>query len=577
MGYGLRVDFDIPATMRDGTVLRANIFRPDAPGDFPVALTRTPYGKDFATSNPILDAVRLARAGYIVIIQDCRGRFASEGTWFPFRHEGEDGYDTVEWAAALPGSNGRVGMFGASYSGFTQWATAMQNPPHLYALVPAITWADALDGITWRGGAAELGTSIYWYLSILGLELLLRRQRGAPPMEQIKAVRALVQEIDNLRTQGYWSLPLNQFAPLRNHDLHEAFVELIAGWDMPDAYAHVSPASAHDRIRTPAFNIGGWYDIFTQGTLDNYTALSAAGPTPESRQARLLMGPWSHLQNTNVVGEMDFGFASNLNWINVQFGLTDLTARWFDYWLKGIENGVTQEPPVKLFIMGDNVWRDEKEWPLARTRYTNWYLQGARGLALDKPDDGDDSPPDQYTYDPANPTPTNGGALLMNPLYHAGVYDQRETEARPDGLSYTSAPLERDAEVTGQIVCKLWAASDAPDTDFVARLVDVHPDGFAQNLVDGIIRARYRNGNTPELLEPGRPYELTIDLWSTANVFKKGHRIRLDICSANFPRWDRNHNTGALFGTDTTFCVAHQTVFHDAEHPSHVVLPMIPT
>ncbi len=580
----ITIEFDVPATMRDGTVLRANVFRPadGAGGPYPVALTRTPYGKDLAGTGGTLDAARMARAGYIVVIQDVRGCFTSEGDWSPFRYEGPDGYDSVEWAAALPDSNGAVGMFGASYFGFTEWAAAVERPPHLKALVPFITWADSRDGVTWRGGALELGTQAYWNVTAIAFDLLRRRHKDASQAELMGMMMALVREIDTLRPEGYFSLPLKDFAPFKRLGLAPELDELIA---QPYDRVYNKPYSvdeSYDRIEAPAYNVGGWYDIFSQGTLRNFAALRRDGATPEARQARLLMGPWSHVNYGGVVGDMDFGFTAALAFMNLQGDLTGLTQRWFDHWLKGVENGVTDEAPVKLFIMGENKWRDEQEWPLARARYTPFYLHGDGGAgnadgtgALSREAPGDE-PPDTYTYDPTDPVPTLGGAILMNGLYGPGVKDQRPVEARPDVLVYTSASLERDTEVTGPIVVKLWAISDAPDTDWVARLVDVHPDGFAQNLTDGVMRARYRDGDTPALVERGRAYEYTIDLWSTANLFKAGHRIQLDVTSSCFPRWDRNPNTGAPFGQDAETRPAHQTILHDKEHPSHVVLPIIP-
>ncbi len=573
MSHPVQVEFDVPATMRDGTVLRANVFRPSAEGNFPVALTRTPYGKDFDTANNILDAVRLAREGYLVVIQDVRGRFNSEGVWEPMRQEVEDGYDTIEWAARLPGSNGNVGMFGASYVGFTQWAAAIAAPPHLKALMPTVTWADSRDGPAYRGGALELGVNAFWHLTILGFDTILRRTAQAPLQEKMMTIGALVHEIDRLQTEGYASLPLQTFEPLARLNLGPAFFEGVTAANDRAASVYSSVAEFYDRIRVPAYNIGGWYDLFCQGTLQNFSHLRTSGRTPEARQAKLLMGPWTHVQHSNVIGDLDFGFAAQMNFMNVQTDLTGLTQRWFDYWLKELDNGITREPPVKLFIMGDNVWRDEWEWPLARTQYEKWYLHGEHGLSTEQPGE---EPADHYVYDPKDPTPTDGGAFLLNMTFHPGVQDQRQIEACADVLVYTSEVLTRDIEVTGPVRVKLWAASDARDTDFVARLVDVHPDGFAQNLTDGILRARYRNGDVPELLNPGQPYEFTINLWSTANVFKAGHRVRLDICSSSFPRWDRNPNTGAPLGADAELCPAHQTIFHDAEHLSHVILPIIP-
>ncbi len=582
MSDQIKVDFDVPATMRDGTVLRANIFQPAEGGPYPIALTRTPYGKDFASVSPLMDSVRLARAGYIVVIQDVRGRFTSDGQWVAFGNEAEDGYDSVEWAAELPNSNGNVGMFGASYFGYTQWMAAKANPPHLKAMVPFITWADVRDGVGWRSGALELGTFAGWNLSSVALDIILKRYKDVPVAERVGALMALVNEINQLRTKGYYSLPLKDFEPLRKLGLANETIEQFEKPYDRELAAPASIATSYDKVTVPTYNVGGWYDIFNNGTLQNFRAMRYEGSTSDTRQARLLMGPWSHVNYSNVVGEMDFGFAANSAFMNLQTDLTGLTQRWFDYWLKGIENGITQEPPVKLFIMGANVWRDEQEWPLARTSYTPFYLhsngaanslKGNGTLSTEKPVS---EPADNYTYDPSNPVITAGGNNLMNPLFTPGVKNQTATEERPDVLVYTSAPLTQDTEVTGPVVVKLWASSDAVDTDFVARLVDVHPDGFAQNLADGIIRGRYRNGDSAELLEPGKAYEFTIDLWSTANLFKAGHSIRLDITSSNFPRWDRNLNTGAAFGTDSEGRIAHQTIFHNAEHPSQIILPLIP-
>jgi putative CocE/NonD family hydrolase len=573
MNAEIRVEFDVQAAMRDGTVLRANVYRPADDGTYPVVLVRTPYGKDFGSGAAGIDAVRLTRAGYIVALQDVRGRFRSDGEWVAFQHEAEDGHDSVEWAAQLPGSTGAVGMVGASYLGFTQWAAAMQAPPHLKALLPIVTWADMRDGTSWRGGVLELGTSVYWQITAIAFDVLVRRFANASPEDRARAFGLLVHQINTLRKQGYHALPLKDFAPVKALDVAPELDDLIRQPFSRDFAAPYSVAESYDKIRVPAYNIGGWYDIFTAGTLRNFSALRERGVTPEARQGKVLMGAWSHSNYSGTVGDLDFGFTSSAAFINLQTDITGLAQRWFDHWLKGIDNGITAEPPVKLFIMGDNVWRDEQEWPLARAEYTPFYLRNGGAMSRRAPDV---EPPDHYTYDPNDPTPTDGGNLLMHPLFHPGVRDQRPIEARADVLSYTSDPVERDLEVTGPIVVTLYAASDALDTDFVARLVDVHPDGFAQNLADGIIRARYRDGDTPELLQPGRAYEFTIDLWSTANVFKPGHRIRLDVASASFPRWDRNPNTGAPFGVDAELRPARQTILHDGEHPSHVLLPVIP-
>src|SRR5437870_28855 len=344
-------------------------------------------------------------------------------------------------------------------------------------------------------------------------------------------------------------------------------------------------AGKHENVTVPALNVGGWYDIFLQDTIDNYKFMCERGSTQEARHSKLMIGPWAHGVFTNPIGEMNFGFGSSAAFIDLQIDLMSLQVRWFDHWLKDSDTGMLNEAPIKLFVMGANVWRDEQEWPLARAIETRYYLHsGGHANTLDgngtlSTDAPGAEPSDQYTYDPANPVKTRGGALLMAPEYPAGPFDQRATEGRQDVLVYTTPVLEQDVEVTGPILVHLWATSSAPDTDFVARLVDVHPSGYAQNLADGVIRARYRNftkGEKPTLLEPGRAYEYEIDLWATSNVFKAGHRIRLDVTSSNFPRWDRNPNTGHEFGADTELEIAHQTIFHDSEHPSYLVLPIVP-
>lgn len=567
------IEWNVPAVMRDGVTLRANVLRPEARGKYPVTLLRTPYGKDFAIVNSICDSVRLARAGYIVVLQDVRGRFASEGTFTFPNDEGPDGYDTVEWAAQLPESNGKVGMFGASYSGIVQWAAARAQPPHLKAIVPTMTPSNALDGVFWRGGALELGLLTTWQLAN-SFDAVLRRA-DLTQIEKFFHIGAAVYELDRLARDGFFELPLIEFPPLTRVELGAQLDPLLRQPNDADFLQSISVAQDYARLNIPALNVGGWYDLFAQGTLQNFAAL-------QERGARLVMGPWSHVNTKNVVGDVDFGFASDIAFLNLQTDLTGLTVRFFDCHLKGIDDGLAHEPPVKLFVMGENYWRDEDEYPLARTRYEKWFLH-SRGGANTLHRDGAlsresprDEPADAFAYDPAQPVRTDGGAFLINNVFHPGAHDQRAAEARRDVLVYTSAVLADDLEVTGPVVLHLFAASDAPDTDFVARLVDVHPDGYAQNLTDGILRARFRNGSREEFLDAGAVYEFVIDLWATANVFRAGHCLRVDVTSSNFPRWDRNPNTGAPIGMDAELRVAHQTIWHDAAHPSHIVLPVIP-
>jgi putative CocE/NonD family hydrolase len=323
-------------------------------------------------------------------------------------------------------------------------------------------------------------------------------------------------------------------------------------------------------VQVPASHIGGWYDLHLGDTLAGFNALRAQG-TP----ARLLIGPWSHLRQANPVGAVNFGTGASADFMNLETNVRSLQLRWFDQWLKGTDTGLMAEPPVRLFVMGANIWRDEDDWPLARAIATPWYLRAGGGLSPQPP--GAEAP-DCYAYDPADPVPTRGGATLLTPEYPAGPYDQRPIEERPDVLVYRSLPLERATEVTGPVTVHLWASSSAPDTDFVARLTDIAPDGRSIILTDGIVRARYREfrtGAPPSLVEPGRPYAYAIDLWATSNVFKAGHRIGLHVTSSSFPRWDRNPNTGHPFGADAELQVAHQQILHDRAHPSCVILPVV--
>ncbi len=587
MDQQITLDFDVPAKMRDGATLRANIYRPAGEGLWPVLLTRLPYGKDLPIGGSVIDPAQVARRGYVVIVQDTRGRFTSEGEWMPFINEALDGVDTIEWASRLPYSNGIVGMYGISYFGFTQWSAAVHQPSALKAIVPVQTWNDPFNGVMFRGGALELGSSGSWQL-MMGLDVLIRRHRG-DPQALGRSIYLLAKEMDALGKLGYWSLPLREFGPLKRHEIAPFFFENFSR-PMDREHPLTQPMiirGKHENVTVPALNVGGWYDIFLQDTINHFKLMREQGSTQEARQSKLIIGPWAHGAFTNPIGEMNFGFGSSAAFIDLQIDFVSLQVRWFDHWLKGIDTGMLNEAPIKLFVMGTNVWRDEQEWPLARAVETRYYLHsnghantlhGNGYLTTDLPD-AEEPSSDHYAYDPTTPVMTRGGALLMSPEYPAGPYDQRPTESREDILVYTTGELKEDLEVTGPITVHLWAISSAPDTDFVARLVDVHPDGYAQNLTDGIIRARYRNfarGEAPSLIEPGRAYEYEIDLWATSNVFRAGHRIRLDVTSSNFPRWDRNPNTGHEFGADTELSVAHQTIMHDRERPSYVVLPIVP-
>ena len=550
------VDLDQPVPMRDGVVLRANVYRPAGDGRHPVLLTRLPYGKDLPLGVQVLDPVQATRRGYAIVVQDTRGRFQSEGEFEPFRSEDVDGYDSVEWVAAQPWSDGNVGLYGASYFGQTQWAVAKLQPPALKAMAPFITWSEPLDGTFGRGGALEFGTSASWTLQ-MALNVVMRRHAG-DRAAMARAVRAVVDDYDRLAGETYWELPLRDFAPLLRNQAPNALNLNLDSLADPAIAEHLRVR--HDLVEVPTLNVGGWYDIFLQGTIDNFNAMRSRG-----LPAKLLIGPWSHSAGLNPVGELNFGFGSQLAFIDLRMDFGSLQLRWFDHWLRGVDTGMLAEPPVKIFVMGRNQWRDEQEFPLARAVPEDIFLR--EGGRLDRSGPAGDERPDHFDYDPANPAPTLGGATLLTPEYRSGPYDQRRIEERPDVLVYTGGEFERDVEVTGPIKVTLWACSTAPSTDFVARLCDVHPDGRSINLTDGILRIR---------ATPGEAAEHVIDLWATSNLFRAGHRLRLHVTSSSFPRWDRNLNTGEPAGSGAEPKPARQTILHDREHPSRVTIPIVP-
>ena len=574
----LKVETNLPVSMRDGTTLYADVYRPDGPGPFPVLLQRTPYDKTTPGAALGLDPLKAAKKGYALVIQDTRGRYTSEGEFYCFRDEINDGYDTVEWAASQPWSSGKVGMYGASYVGATQWLTAVSSPPHLTAMVPNVTASNYHQGWTYQGGAFELGFNVSWTLSELTLANFpnISSVRNVPPERQQKLVEA-VESMEN----SFLDSPMKEFPHLKD-GLADYFYDWVDHPDYDEYWKKLCIEERHSSITVPALNIGGWYDIFLGGTIRNYLGVREKGATEEARRGqKLIIGPWDHTsRGTSIVGSHYFGLAADAGALD----LDGIHFKWFDYWLKGESNGVLDEPPVRIFVMGDNVWRNEQEWPLARAKPTDYYfhsqgqansLNGNGGLSTEPPGE---EPTDVFLYNPANPVPTRGGGLCCDPYFFpGGAFEQKEIEARDDVLVYTTPPLERKVEVTGPVTVTLWAATSATDTDFTAKLVDVCEEGCARNLTDSIIRARYRDSMTsPTLVEPGKAYCYTIDLWATSNVFKAGHRIRVEISSSNFPRFDRNTNTGNIIAQDTEFKPALQTVLHNTQHPSHINLHIVP-
>jgi uncharacterized protein len=566
--YAVITQNGVPMKTRDGVTLYSDIYRPKGDEKFPVILMRTPYDKSvgWAASS----AYQIATHGYVVVVQDVRGRYTSEGDWYPFRHESNDGYDTVEWAAALPSSNGKVGMTGGSYVGATQMLAAIAHPSHLAGICPVVTASNYHDGWTYQGGAFEqwfdqnwttqLATNTMWRLIAKDTNALL----GAPVLPLV-----------HYPAFNYAALPAGadataQLAPYYLDWLtHPDYDAYWKQWSIEEHFAD---------IQVPALHIGAWYDIFLAGTLRNYMGIKAHGATDEARKGqRLLVQIGGHAGFGRRIGDVEFGDDA------LKFTSMEVVLAWYDYLFKGVQNEFATLP-VRIFVMGDNKYHQESDWPPPENKLTRYYLhsggsanslRGDGGLFLTPPKK---EASDKFTYDPANPVPTIGGSLCCDAVhYEPGPRDQRAAENRNDVLVYSTKPLAEDMEVTGPVTLELWASSSAVDTDFTAKLVDVSPSGFAMDLTDGILRMRYRDSQEkPELMNPDQVYKISVDLGATGNVFKKGHILRLEVSSSNFPRFDRNLNTGAIQATSREFVPATNTILHDAEHPSALLLPVIP-
>ena len=562
--YDVKVERNVAVKMRDGIILNADIYRPKANGKFPVLLRRTPYDKRSILQDVDMDfAYEAAARGYVVIIQDVRGRCTSQGDWYPFKYESLDGYDTVEWAAALPYSSGKVGMFGESYEGATQMQAAIATPPHLAGVFPFVTGSNYHEGWTYQGGAFEQWFNEMW-ASGLALDTLIRR-------------------VSKNSNSAQWALKL----PLANYplldlgtseDLAPYFLDWLAHPAYDDYWKQWSNEEHHSKISVPAYHVGGWYDIFLGGTLRNYMGIKARGGNDQARRGqRLLVIVGGHAGSGPKLGEVDFGPAAKL-------ALDEIMLRWYDFLLKGMENGIDKEKPVKIFVMGKNVYREEDDWPPARARISPLYLRSG-GNANSLRGDGtlselapQSEKADHFLYDPADPVPTLGGILCCDSEHlMSGPHDQRPVESRADVLVYSTPEFKEEFEVTGPVSAELYASSLAVDTDFTAKLVDVWPNGFAQNLAEGILRARFRDSpEKAEFMNPGEIHKLKIDLWATSNVFLKGHRLRVEISSSNFPRFDRNLNTGEDQAHASHWVKATNTIYHDRDHPSRLILPVVP-
>jgi len=568
--YAVKVQRDVSIKMRDGVILRGDIFRPDAEGKFPVLLQRTPYRKS-PWGYDIDFAQRAASHGYVVFIQDVRGRYTSDGEWVPFVHESEDGYDTIEWIAAQPYSNGKVGMFGGSYVGATQMLAAITHPPHLAGICPVVTASNYHDGWTYQGGAFEQWFNESWTTG-LAQDTLARKVEHLPnSQEDVNALPLTAYPVFNLNPPGAVDASAAAVAPY--------FLDWLAHPAYDDYWKRLSIEEHYADIRVPALHVGAWYDIFLGGTIRNYLGIQSAGGTEEAREGqRLLITVGGHSGGGRKIGAVDFGAEAE------KFDENEITLHWYNFLFKGVQNEFSTGKRVKIFVMGINQWREEDAWPLARARSTKYFLH-SQGTANSSRGDGSLStsvpssePSDKFTYDPAKPVPTDGGPLCCDARHlPAGPRDQRSVEDRDDVLVYSTPPLDHGLEVTGPVRLDFFASSSAVDTDFTAKLVDVAPDGTAINLTEGILRAKYRDSQaTATPIIPGKVYPLTIDLWATSNVFQAGHRIRLEISGSNFPRFDRNLNTGESGANSAKWTTATNTILHDAAHPSALSLPVVP-
>ena len=554
MDYEVKLELGIKEEMRDGVRLSSDIYRPDAKGKFPAIVTRSPYmtvegfQKRFAE-----EAKFFAMNGYVFVIQDCRGKNDSEGTFHPFFDDPTDGFDTLSWCAKQEWCNGKLGTIGASYQAWNQWTTATLNHPNLTAMVCIVALPDPVFNVPFQNGALVL-----WMAEWM----------------------ALVEGRKNTDPSIYDSSKLYAHLPLRTMD--EEFGRknspIWQEWiDHPSA-EYWKPSFYEDKfsqIDVPVLHVSGWYDDDLIGTHLNYTGMRKFAKSERARNnQKLIIGPWPHHVNlSRQLNGIDFGQSAFID-------LRKIELDWFDYWLRNIENGIMKQPKVDIFTMGKNVWRRVESWPLETIDYVRYFVH-SRGKANTSMGDGElstvmankDEPFDSFSYDPADPCPN---IYDTSAAPAEGPFDQRAIERRDDVLVYSTPALDSDLEVTGPVTVKLYASSLAPDTDFWAQLVDVFPNGYSMHLTEGIIRGRYRHSlEKAELLEPGSVYEFNIDLWITSNVFQRGHRVRLDVSSSSFPKYDRNPNTGDEFGRETTLTVALQKIYHDTNRPSNICLPIV--
>lgn len=550
--------------MRDGVNLYADIYLPRTEGRYPTIVVRTPYGLQRDGMHQTM--IKYAQHGYAVALFDVRGRYESEGEWEPFRDEAKDGYDAIEWAAAQPWSNGRVGTQGGSYLGHNQWQTASLRPPHLVAIFPVLASTNIYANWITMGGAFRLSFNYGWGVVRMPNRIMLPQywHTEAFTPEELKYENILMHlplKTGDLQSAGY---EVSHYRDWLKHESYDSY------------WKEISDEERFSQIIVPAHTFGGWFDIFLVGTVNGYVGMrNQSGSSAAKSGARMVIGPWGH-GSTQKFGDVDFTPDAHID----QF---ELERKFFDFHLKGLKNGLDQEPPVRIFYMGANQWRSEQDWPIPGTRYQPFYLSSVRGANSVRGDGSLDAKAptqadvDTYRYDPSQPVKTHGGNNCCGTPTPAGPRDQRSIEQRKDVLVYTSPFLDTAMTIAGPVKIKLFATTDGPDTDWMIKLVDVHPNGFAMPVSEGILRARFREGlDKPKLLKPGEVYAYDIEMTPTANVFLPGHRLRVDITSSNFPQFDRNPNTGAPLGESSELRIANQTIHHGGQRQSHIILPLVP-
>ncbi|HEV1998566.1 MAG TPA: CocE/NonD family hydrolase [Candidatus Dormibacteraeota bacterium] len=562
------VERGVPAQMRDGVTLMADLYRPDGDGRHPVLVQRTPYDRTLVSNAASdLDPLKMALAGYVVMVQDVRGRFESEGDFVTYASEADDGHDTVQWAAEQPWSDGNVGMFGLSYMAQCCLLAASRRPPALRAIAALESPDSTTGGDRYRGGALSLGVLAGWAMSTIVPPGVMRAAQTDP--SRWAEIPGVVDDIDNL-DDHMRRLPLVPFPPIDDRGVDPAHhFDKTAMYEFFPPVPRFQPAD----IDVPTLVIAGWHDVFLQPDLDLFNALRSDGSDEVRRLSRLVVGPWAHGTPTSVVGMVDYGFRASPLFMDLKEDINKLHRRWFDARMRGKDTGIDGEAQVQIFVMGINRWRDEREWPPARATDERWHLQGGGGMGREEPGE---SEPSTYWLDPEDPVPTLGGGTLVNGKYLKGPAEQGRIEARDDVLLFTSRVLDAPLEVTGHVRFVGWVAPETVDTDVFVRLCDVHPDGRSFHVCDGILRLRFRDGwDEAKPLQPGEVYRVEVDMWSTAQVFLPGHRLRVQVRASDFPRYDRCPGTGQTSGEADHVVPQRNLLFHDPKRPSHLVLPVI--